>query len=76
MYILEKIPCTIKLPETSDGMKALWNMDMIKKINDCTGTVTGNLYFIHCVLQLWHGNETHCLINCLNFVVLILHFLS
>lgn len=52
MYILEKIPCTIKLPETSDGMKALWNMDMIKKNNDCTGTVTGNLYFIHCVLQL------------------------
>lgn len=50
MYILEKIFCIIKFLEMFDGMKVLWNMDMIKKINDCIGIVIGNLYFIYCVL--------------------------
>lgn len=33
-----KMVYTIKLPFTSDGMKAVWNKDVLKeKINDCEG---------------------------------------
>lgn len=36
--ILEKLVYTIKLPFTSDGMKAMWNTDLLReKINKCTG---------------------------------------
>lgn len=36
--ILEKSVHTIKLPFTSDGMRAIWNMDLLKqKLNGCTG---------------------------------------
>lgn len=38
LYILEKLVYTIKLPYTSHGMKAVRNMEIIKrKSNDCTG---------------------------------------
>lgn len=34
----EKLVYTIKLPFTSDGMKAMWNTDLLReKLNKCTG---------------------------------------
>lgn len=54
LYILEKLVYTIKLPYTSDGMKAVWNMDMIKqKLNDCTGNRKLVLHPLRLTVVTW-----------------------
>lgn len=54
LYILGKLVYTIKVPFTSDGMKAVLNMGLLKqKLNGCKGNRKLELHPLRLTVVTW-----------------------